>query len=142
MNWGTKIVLGMIAFMLFITGMVVYMFKVQDNDSLVEEDYYEKGINYDQEYNAKKNALEEGATPVINVANNQITITLRDAADYELLLLRPSAAKLDIKSIGRTVGKENVITFETGNLKRGLWSLNLSWKVNGKDYLYQKNITL
>ncbi len=142
MNWGTKIVLGMIAFMLFIIGMVIYMFKVHDNDALVENDYYEKGINYDQEYTAKKNTFDENATPDVKITEHQLVIALKEAADYKVLLLRPSSAKMDVRLQGRTLGAENLIIMDTDSLAQGLWSLNVSWKVNGKDYSYKKNITL
>ena len=77
MNWGTKIVLGMAVFMLFIIGMVVYMFKIHGNDALVEEDYYEKGLNYNQEYKAKENTLNDGAEPDIKITDSQIIIQLQ-----------------------------------------------------------------
>lgn len=142
MNWGTKLVLGMIAFMLFIIGMVVYMFKVHDNDALVEDDYYEKGINYDQEYIAKKNTLDDNAVPIISVGTNEIRIQLAQPADYELLMMRPSSAKKDVSSKGKTMGTEHVILVKTDHLDRGLWSVILSWKVNGKAYKYKKDVTL
>ncbi len=142
MNWGTKIVLGMIAFMLFIIGMVVYMFKSHGNDALVEEDYYEKGINYDKEYDAKKNTLDDNATPIIKITDSQIVIQLKDAADYQLFMLRPSAIKEDVRVNGKTIGENHLITLKKSNLARGLWSMQLAWQVGGKEYLYKKDITL
>ncbi|RZM29342.1 MAG: hypothetical protein EOO88_05320 [Pedobacter sp.] len=48
MNWGTKIIIGMAVFMAFI--LVLGIFMIRSNpDPLVDEDYYEKGLNYDQE---------------------------------------------------------------------------------------------
>ena len=96
MNWGTKIVLGMIAFMLFIIAMVVYMFSVHGNDALVDEDYYEKGINYNQEYNAIQNVLFDKTEPNLSITKNQIIIKLKDSANYEIKLMRPSTVKDDI----------------------------------------------
>lgn len=142
MNWGTKLILGMALFMSFIIGMVVYMFKNHDNDALVEEDYYEKGINYDQEYAAKSNVLNDDAIPQVTVGQSQIVLKLKDAADYQLTLMRPSAKKKDVNTSGKTVGDENSIIIETSNLDRGLWSLKIEWRSNGKDYLFTKDITI
>lgn len=142
MNWGAKIVLGMIAFMLFIIGMVVYMFKQHGNDGLVEDDYYERGINYDQEYNAKKNTLDDDAVPVIKITENQIIIQLKEAADYQLLLMRPSSSKKDRRSKGKTMGEEHLIIIESGDLDKGHWSLNISWQMNGKNYQYKKDFMI
>ncbi|RYG09282.1 MAG: nitrogen fixation protein FixH [Chitinophagaceae bacterium] len=142
MNWGTKLVLGMALFMSFIIGMVVYMFKQHGNDALVEDDYYEKGINYDEEYNAKANTLNDDATPTIKLSKSQLILQLKNAADYQLTLMRPSAAAKDVKSRGKTVGDSNLIIVDATKLDKGMWSLKLEWKANGKNYQFKKDITI
>lgn len=142
MNWGTKIVLGMAAFMLFIISMVVYMFKTHGNDALVEDDYYEKGINYDKEYDAKSNTINDDAVPIIKLSKSQLILQLKEAADYQLTLMRPSEAKKDVSSKGKTIGDSNLIIIDATQLDKGLWSLKLEWRSNGKDYLFVKEITI
>lgn len=142
MNWGTKVVLGMIAFMVFIVAMVVYMFSVHGNDALVDEDYYEKGINYNQEFNARQNMLDDGAVPKVEITGKLIRIRLKDSASYELKLMRPSTVKDDVKDSGSTVSDSNLIIISTANMHKGLWFLELKWRTGGKDYLFKKNITL
>ncbi|MES2828039.1 MAG: FixH family protein [Bacteroidota bacterium] len=142
MNWGTKVVLGMIAFMLFIVGMVLYMFSVHGNDALVDEDYYEKGINYNQEFNARQNMLNENAVPKVELTDKQLRIQLKDSASYELKLMRPSTVKDDIRDSGSTVSDANLIILSTANMHKGLWFLELKWRSGDKDYLFKKNITL
>jgi nitrogen fixation protein FixH len=142
MNWGTKIILGMCTFMLFIIGMVVYMFKVHGNDDLVEEDYYEKGINYNEEYTAKQNLINDNASPKITISDNQIIFQLIDSATYDLTLLRPSAKKDDLKLNGQTVSDSHLIIVDKKTLAKGTWLLNLKWTSNGKNYLYKSNLTL
>ena len=142
MNWGTKIVLGMVAFMLFIISMVVYMFKTHGNDALVEDDYYEKGINYDQEYAAKSNTLNDDAAPVIKLSESQLILQLKDVADYQLTLMRPSEAKKDVSSQGKTIGEAHLIIVDTTPLVKGLWFLKLEWRSNGKNYLFTKEIMI
>ena len=142
MNWGTKLVLGMAAFMLFIIGMVTYMFKNHDKDALVEEDYYEKGINYDKEYQAETNTLQEDAAPIIKLSETQLILQLKDSADYQLTLMRPSAAAKDIKSSGKTQGDTNLIIIDATTLAKGLWSLKIEWQANGKHYQFKKDIMI
>jgi hypothetical protein len=48
MNWGTKLIIGMLSFMSFIIVLAVLMITSKP-DPLVDEDYYEKGLNYDSE---------------------------------------------------------------------------------------------
>ena len=142
MNWGTKIVLGMAAFMSFIIGMAIYMFNNYGKDALVEDDYYEKGINYDKEFNAKTNTLNDEATPVIDITKSQLIIKLKDSANYDLALMRPSAKAADIHSKGHTIGEANLILIDLTGMNKGLWQLKLAWTVGDKDYLFTKDITL
>ncbi|RZL34263.1 MAG: nitrogen fixation protein FixH, partial [Pedobacter sp.] len=125
MNWGTKLVLGMAAFMLFVIGMVVYMFRVHGNDSLVEEDYYEKGLDYDKEYDAKRNTLLDKAEPSVKIEASKIIIQLKDSASYELKISNASKAKEDRSSKGATIGDANLIIVDTETMNKGLWTLNL-----------------
>ena len=142
MNWGTKIVLGMVAFMLFIVAMVVYMFSVHGRDALVDEDYYEKGINYNQEYNARQQMIDDKAEPVITINDSQLIIQLKDSASYELKLMRPALAKDDMKVNGTTVGDANLILLSHKGMHKGMWFLELKWNSRNKAYLFKKNITL
>jgi nitrogen fixation protein FixH len=142
MNWGTKLIAGMVIFMLFIISMVVYMFRVHGNDALVEEDYYEKGINYNQEYNAKRNVLTDNAQPEVVINKHQIIISLKDSASYELKMLRPATKKDDIELNGTTVNNANLILIDREKMPTGLWLLDLKWTSNGKEYQFTKNITL
>jgi len=140
MNWGAKIVTGMAAFMLFIITMVIYMFSTHGNDALVDEDYYQKGINYDQQYKAKQNVEEENAQPVISISKSMLIIELKDSAAYELKLQRPSTAKDDFQIRAKTSGK--FIRLNSTNMQRGLWLLELRWTSNNKEYLYNQTILL
>jgi hypothetical protein len=143
MNWGTKLVIGLVAFMLFILSMVVYMFKVQDSDSLVEENYYEKGIEYDKEYNAKQNVFSEQLVPEISKQDRALEIKmLANPSEYKLSLLRPSSAKMDKVFEGTTSADNNIISIPKSGLSSGLWQIKLQWKFKGKDYLFVKDIML
>ncbi|RZK19254.1 MAG: hypothetical protein EOO86_08120 [Pedobacter sp.] len=142
MNWGTKIVLGMVTFMLFIIVMVSYMFYVHGRDALIEDDYYEQGINYNDEFNATQHTLNANAEPKIDVSDQQIVIKLKDSASYKLNLKRASNNTDDKKYDGLTVGSSNLILINRNNIPKGLWFLKLEWKVNGKDFMFKRNITL
>ncbi|WP_343523590.1 FixH family protein [Pedobacter sp.] len=140
MNWGAKIVTGMTAFMLFIITMVIYMFSTHGNDALVDEDYYQKGINYDQQYKAKQNVEKENAQPIISISKSMLIIELKDSATYELKLQRPSTAKDDFHIRAKTFGKP--IRLNSTKMQRGLWLLELRWTSNNKEYLYNQTISL
>ncbi|WP_412468675.1 FixH family protein [Pedobacter sp. KLB.chiD] len=143
MNWGTKIIMGMFAFMLFIVAMVIYMFHMHGRDALIEENYYEKGINYNAEYDARQNVLQDDAKPRITITNTQLVIQLKDSAQYELILMRPANSNDDIKREGYTTGPSNLILVDRAKMVNGMWFLNLSWRNHaGKKYMFKNNITL
>lgn len=142
MSWGTKIALILATFMLFIIILVTYMFSVNGKDALVEEDYYEKGLSYNQEYNAKRNVLDNNAQPQIKITENQIIVQLKDSATYFLKLMRPSAQKEDIATKGNTIGNGNLIVIDRKNLSKGLWSLSIQWESHKKSFFYKTDLTL
>jgi len=141
-NWGTKIVLGMLIFMLFILGMVIYMFRVHGRDALVEENYYEKGVNYNSEFNAKQNVFHDNAKPTITVTSKQIIIQLKTSSRFNLVLMKPSNSDEDLKFEGNTFGDSNLILVDKTTLSKGLWFIKLEWHANNTDYLFKNNITL
>ena len=142
MNWGTKIVMGMFALMLFIVGMVIYMFHMHGRDALIEDNYYEKGINYNSEYDAKQNVIQDDAKPKIIINNTQLVIQLKDSAQYELVLMRAANSDDDVKMKGNTTETSHLILVDKTKMARGMWFMNLSWHAGGKAYLFKNNITL
>jgi len=142
MNWGTKIVMGMFAFMLFIVGMVIYMFHMHGRDALIEENYYEKGINYNSEFDAKQNVIQDDAKPKITITNTQLVIQLKGSAQYELVLMRAANSDDDVNLKGNTTGSSHLILIDRTKMAKGIWFINLSWNTNGKTYLFKNNITL
>jgi len=142
MNWGTKIVMGMISFMMFIVGMVIYMFHVHGRDALIEENYYEKGIKYNAEYNAKQQVTDDNAIPKVTITKTQIIIEIKDSAAYNLILMRPINSADDVKLNGNTSGPANLILVDKTKMAKGRWFLNLQWRSSGKDYLFKNNINL
>jgi hypothetical protein len=83
MNWGTKLIIGMLLFMSFIVVLGVLMVR-SDNDALVETNYYEKGLNYDQEYAAKTQVGKDQASPVTSITAAQISIQFKTSAKGKL----------------------------------------------------------
>lgn len=132
----------MIAFMLFIIAMVAYMFSVHGNDALVEEDYYEKGVNYDQQYNEEKNVVDDQVQPIIKVDRFKVMIRLTDSATYDLKMMRPSSKNEDIEIKGSTKGESNLIMLDTKNMHTGRWFMDLRWTSKGKIYRLKKDVTL
>ena len=140
MNWGTKIVLGMATFMIFIVAMVLIMF-TSSKDGLVDNDYYEKGINYNKVYNRKEQMNQDHAQPEVSVGTDMIILRFKDKAEGIAKLMRTSDKELD-KTIPFKTNVNQQVIVASGMLKSGSWRLILEWVSNGKSYLYEQEITI
>lgn len=138
MNWGTKIIIGMLSFMLFIVTLGILMFR-SETDALVEDDYYEKGLKYDEAFKKKGNVLADHANPVIQVSENSIAITFKARANGRITLMRSADQRMD-----------RSLSFNTDALNRvmlplpakGQWKLIIKWSSAAKAYLYEQEIIM
>lgn len=142
MNWGQKLALGLGIFMLFIVGLGAYMFTKQGNDTLIDDNYYENGLNYSQDYKLQQNAIKDNAIQVVEQSASQLVIKLKDSATYTLSLKRLANAKSDRKLTGNTLGKTNIIVIPLQNFDKGVWALNLVWNTQSQKYMFKKEIVL
>ncbi len=140
MNWGMKIVLGLATFMLFIIAAGVYMV-TKDTDSLVEEDYYEQSLNYDQVYNRKQNLLDDRAAPAIQLNSDTLVIIFTQESNRGTLRFqRNSDGSLDKKIPFYTTN--NIFKLPTASFEKGNWNLEISWDANGKGYIANQSLNM
>lgn len=140
MNWGTKIVLGMASFMIFIVAMGVVMFNSK-KDALVDNDYYEKGINYDKVYYKKEQVKIDHAKPEIVINQDMVLLTFKDKATGAVKLMRTADKSMDKDFPFESNTNQQVIIPASG-FKKGSWRLILDWTSNHKSYLYEQEITI
>ncbi len=140
MNWGTKLTIGMLLFMGFIVTLVILMAGPHKADSLIENDYYEKGQAFDLDYNAKQAAKEDGMIPIIQTNSKGLSISFPSAVTYDMMFRRLSDSKLD-KSF-RTDSATKEVFIKGNELRSGSWLLRIQYKAGGKNYLYQNKILL
>ncbi len=141
MNWGQKIVLVMVMFMLFILGLSFAMYRRQ-GDSLTEVDYYEKGLEFDREYEMEQNALDTNLRADVNLVDSALVLTFKAAAYYKIKLQRPSNSKLDSIYEGKTTGRLQPVTIPIAHLAKGRWFMEVQWKTAGKPFGFKQHITL
>lgn len=143
-NWGTGIV---IAFGLFMTFILFFVFKVQTNskydNELVVEDYYQQELkvqgNIEKTQNA--NALEEKVT--ISKSEEGITVQFPTKFDFQNIkgkvsLYRPSNQKLDFE-IPISMSTSHLL-IPKSNLVGGLWDITIEWEYNDVNYLNKESI--
>ncbi len=143
-NWGTSIV---IAFALFMTFILYFVFQVQSNskydNELVVEEYYKHDAHFGEEMIRIQNANNLVQKPIITVSKLGITIVFPN--DFEpknikgkVSLYRPSNKKLDFE-IPISLSNPTLL-IPVSNLVGGRWDINMEWQYSGKQYLTKEII--
>jgi len=141
MNWGAKIVIGMGTFMSFIIVLIVLMFR-SETDALVENDYYEKGLKYNNAYALKEQVIKDKAAPEINLAADSMIIKFKTQASGSLTLMRTADKHLD-KHLRFETNALRELNLATGQLSKGQWRLILQWSNSaGTMYLDEREVML
>ncbi len=140
MNWGTKLTIGLTLFMGFIVTLVVLMVAPHKADSLIENDYYERGQAYDTDYNQKEAAKKDGMVPGIVTDSAGLAVSFAKAVTYHIELRRLSDSKFD-KSF-KADSAIMKIFIPAHELESGSWLLRIRYQAGGEQYLYQHKILL
>jgi hypothetical protein len=139
MNWGTKLVIGMGLFMSFIITLAVLMIR-SESDDLVDVNYYEKGIEYDKDYDRKNQLIADMAEPEISVTD-QLTIIFKSPAKGSIRFIHPSDKTKD-NTLSIDTGSDNQVQIPLDEYRKGHWKVSIEWQSNEKSYLFEKNIII
>lgn len=138
-NWGTGIV---IAFGLFMTFILYFVFEVQSNskydNDLVVEEYYKHDSHFQDEMARIQNAHDLQRKPTIEYAADGVKIVFpasfeNDKVTGNILLYRPSNKKFDFNTPIALINSSLLIP--KGKLVKGRWDVNMEWQYDGKKYL-------
>lgn len=140
MNWGTKLMIGMATFMCFIVALGITMFNSK-SDALVDNDYYEKGINYDEEYNSKEQVKKDSATPTIEITEAELTLKFISSAVGDIRLMRLDDKNMD-KSFHFESTADHRVAIPMDALAKGRWNLRIRWTSHGNQYVDEQAIHL
>nr|WP_298994770.1 FixH family protein [uncultured Polaribacter sp.] len=143
-NWGTGIVVTIIAFIAFIMYFVITM--STDNTyshDLVTDKYYQEELNYQQEIDAEKNAnsLKEKVTIEKNSKGLKINFPKYfnpKSIEGKVFLYRPSSKQLDFE-IPISISKSYLLVPEQ-RLVDGRWNMKIFWKHKNTNYLIKKEL--
>lgn len=145
LNWGTGIVITIIAFMAFILFLVVKM--TTDNTyshDLVSEKYYQKELQYQDEIDAAKNAakLKENIKLQKTVEGIRIYFPeefLSKKTEGKVFLYRPSNKQLDFE-IPISLTNKYLLVPEN-RLVDGRWNITVFWSFKNTNYLFKEEFT-
>lgn len=141
LNWGHKLVLFAILFMVFIFTMITFM--IRQNVELVESDYYEKGIKFQDKID-KLNAIKglDHAIKFDSLKNELVFETAMGGNISGVLkLYRPSDSKMDTQ-IPFTLNEEGRFAYNVSSLAKGPWKFTFEWIVGTQSMAVEKEIIL
>ncbi|WP_187774767.1 FixH family protein [Pedobacter sp. BS3] len=141
MSWGTKIIIGMGVFMAFIVAMGAKMIWSSGSDGLVEQNYYEHGLKYDQDYIRKSNAVRDSIVPDFFADKYGLTISFRFPVQYKLNCRYLANARFDRVFEGYT-DEDGCIIIPRKKLKKGMWLFRLEFTVNNIPYLVERTMKI
>jgi hypothetical protein len=143
-NWGTGIV---IAFAIFITFILYFVFTVQSNseydNELVVEEYYKHDAKFGDEMARIQDAQDLVQKPLITNTSEGITIVFPEVfipknIKGKVVFYRPSNKKFDFEvPISLSASSLNV---PKKRLIGGRWNINMEWQYEGKQYLTKDTI--
>jgi hypothetical protein len=143
-NWGTGIV---IAFALFMTFILYFVFEVQSNskydNDLVVEEYYKHDSHFQEEMARIQNAHDLQQKPSIKYTKDGVKIAFPATFESEkikgnVLLYRPSNKKFDFNT--QITLSNSTLLIPKNKLVKGRWDVNMEWQYNGKKYLTKEVI--
>lgn len=143
-NWGTGIV---IAFALFMTFILYFVFEVQSNskydNDLVVEEYYKHDSHFQEEMARIQNAhdLQQKPSIVFNKEGVRVAFPANFESDKikgNILLYRPSNKKFDFNTQIALINSALLIPKD--KLVKGRWDVNMEWQYNGTKYLTKEVI--
>ncbi len=138
-NWGTGIV---IAFALFMTFILYFVFEVQSNskydNDLVVEEYYKHDSHFEEEMARIQNAHDLQQKPTIEYKAEGVKIVFplkfeSDKLQGNVLLYRPSNKKFDFNT--PIALKNSTLIIPKTKLIKGRWDVSMEWQYDGKKYL-------
>ncbi|MEN8965543.1 MAG: FixH family protein [Polaribacter sp.] len=144
LNWGTGIVLAIVAFIGFIMYFVITMSTdTAFSHDLVTEKYYQKELGFQDEIDAEQNASNLNEKIKVERVVNDLKITFPNnftpnKIQGKVFLYRPSNKQLDFE-IPISISKPYLLVPEK-RLLDGRWNINIVFKYNNKNYLVKKEI--
>jgi len=143
-NWGTGILIVIITFILGVIAFFIFINNLDIN--LVEDNYYEKELAYQEKIDQMNNTallngeidiFQEGKTLFIQFPE------LDSLAEPKgnVLFYRPSDPDKDI-TVPLQLNEEHLQAIDISKIIAGKWILKLDWEMGGQAYYYEEGIVI
>jgi hypothetical protein len=138
MNWGKGIIIAMALFMGFILTLVITLMR-QDVD-LEIDDYYNKELVFNEQYNAQQNYMDATEKITFNVTTDSLFVIFPkdlQTGAAKIQLQRPNNKQQDAVFDVQATDK---VYIPTKSLPKGVFNCTITGKRNGK--MYENNHSL
>lgn len=136
-TWGHGVVVALGSFMIFILSLI---FLAGNMGEMIEDDYYEKTLKYQDDIDAARRANTMTARPEIVRQANGYLIKFNEAPqEGKVLFLRPNNSEEDIAKELK-LNSRNELLISSAELKTGDYEVSIRWKQNDEDYLIKETV--
>lgn len=136
-TWGHGVVVALFCFIVFISSLIFFAGNMGE---MVEENYYEKTIHYQDDIDAVKRANSLANKPeIIQQANGYLIKFYEQPESGEVFFLRSNNSKEDIKQKLKLNSRNEQLVHAT-DLINGDYEVSIRWKQNGEDYLLKQTV--
>ena len=136
MNWGVGIA---VAFGVFVMAILALVYTAMTKDvDLVTEQYYDRGIHYQDQINTVRRTRALDESPAIVASPGDIAVRLpsrflNSGVSGRIVLYRPSDRHKDL-SLSLALDSSLCQHIPTATLTHGFWKVQVNWRSEGMDY--------
>ena len=140
LNWGSGI--GTV-YIIFIAATLVMVFIFMNQDVALESnDYYEKGIRYQERISKIENAKALPEQLDISISENAVELKFPKMFRFneiygDIRFYRPSNSRIDF-SVGISPDSLNRQSINRSKLEKGLWKIKVEWESKNNAYFNEK----
>ena len=136
-TWGHGVIVALLCFMIFICSLVFFAGNMGE---MVEENYYEKTVVFQNDIDAANRANELTEKPeLIEQANGFLVRFHEKPQSGSIQFLRSNNSEFDVKEDLKLNNKLEQLIHEV-DLKKGEYEVSIRWKQNNQDYLIKKTV--
>jgi|SRR5690606_21050937 hypothetical protein len=142
MNWGHKITIVIVVFLVAMVSMVIVAYR-QTND-MIDENYYTKELEYQKIIDARRNLLKVSDNNLISQGPDIVLVHL-PVGTYEKLesgtieFLRPDDKSKDVFTALEWTG-HNRIEIPKSQLHRGMYRARIKWSSGGIPFYKEETL--
>ena len=142
MNWGHKLTIFIILFLVVMLGMVFYA-TMQTNE-MIDDNYYQKELEYQDVIDAKQNLINISTNNLISQTFLEVVITLPPGTFEKLEkgnieLLRNDSKANDVQLEIEPNGS-NRRTIPKSSLLKGMYKSRIKWTNDGKEFYKEESV--